>query len=339
MTVKYFYRSDFSFPVPVADCCRSGLPLEDLDFEGMAYTAVRPGVRFFHRDGRFFNCYLKDGQLFVVCDRHGLAPGDVKVELRLHFADDFYSDGDRAEELKIDPGVRLTDSPQGCGCGHGGSSPNNPGGVVNTHVVYSDKRFSQVVRGVRIESGAVTKGMDYSVVWVGDKPSATEGYVPPTGHETPMAGRFAACQNNRFFSSWPKRDSFCGAEGLPLEGCTYLCEATGRRYLTSDTKLLCISAPPSDSKRALFNDLWNELCNPEHDSTPSGFYDPETDEYVRGNVSFTYAEALAEYYRITEGSTLPLDPEIPTEEFTDADLDSIASEVENSVPEGESAEP
>lgn len=108
------YRSDFSFLLEITDKKGNVLPLRDLDFEGHAYTALKPGFAFRRKGGKAVHCMMRGDKVLVVCDAHRLHPGTVKVELRVEYPDDLYPDGIRTEVHCFDTDIRLAG---GCGCG------------------------------------------------------------------------------------------------------------------------------------------------------------------------------------------------------------------------------
>lgn len=107
------YRSDFSFLLEIKDKEGNVLPLRDLDFEGHAYTALKPGFAFACKEGVCRNCTMRGDKVLIICDRHGLRPGEVKVELSVHYPDELYPDGIRTEFLTVTTGITLG---YGCNC-------------------------------------------------------------------------------------------------------------------------------------------------------------------------------------------------------------------------------
>lgn len=107
------YRSDFSFLLEITDKNGNVVPLSELDFDGQAYTAMKPGFAFACKEGVCRNCTMRGDKVLIICDRHGLRPGKVKVELRVHYPDELYPDGIRTEFLKVTTGITLG---YGCEC-------------------------------------------------------------------------------------------------------------------------------------------------------------------------------------------------------------------------------
>lgn len=107
------YRSDFSFLLEIKDADGNVLPLSEVDFDGQAYTAIKPGYAFGRKEGVCRNCALQGDKVLIVCDNHGLQPGTVKVELYVHYPDELYPDGIRTEFHKVNTGITLGD---GCEC-------------------------------------------------------------------------------------------------------------------------------------------------------------------------------------------------------------------------------
>ena len=107
------YRSDFSFLLEITDKNGNVVPLSELDFDGQAYTAMKPGFAFACKEGVCRNCTMRGDKVLIICDRHGLRPGKVKVELRVHYPDKLYPDGIRTEFLKVTTGITLG---YGCEC-------------------------------------------------------------------------------------------------------------------------------------------------------------------------------------------------------------------------------
>lgn len=107
------YRSDFSFLLEITDKNGNVVPLSELDFDGQAYTAMKPGFAFACKEGVCRNCTMRGDKVLIICDRHGLRPGKVKVELRVNYPDELYPDGIRTEFLKVTTGITLG---YGCEC-------------------------------------------------------------------------------------------------------------------------------------------------------------------------------------------------------------------------------
>lgn len=101
------YRSDFSFLLEITDKNGNVVPLSELDFDGQVYTAMKPGFAFACKEGVCRNCTMRGDKVLIICDRHGLSPGEVKVELRIHYPDDLYPDGIRTEVLTMNADIRL----------------------------------------------------------------------------------------------------------------------------------------------------------------------------------------------------------------------------------------
>ena len=106
-------RSDFSFLLEITDKKGKVLPLSEVDFDGQAYTAVKPGFAFARKDGECRNCAMRGDKVLIICDNHGMRPGTIKVELRVHYPDELYPDGGRTEFHKVNTGIPLGD---GCDC-------------------------------------------------------------------------------------------------------------------------------------------------------------------------------------------------------------------------------
>ena len=107
------YRSDFSFLLEITDKKGNVLPLSEVDFDGQAYTAVKPGFAFARKDGECRNCAMRGDKVLIICDNHGMRPGTIKVDLHVHYPDELYPDGVRTEVLTVNTDMRLS---SGCGC-------------------------------------------------------------------------------------------------------------------------------------------------------------------------------------------------------------------------------
>lgn len=59
------YRSDFSFLLEITDKKGNVLPLSEVDFDGQAYTAVKPGFAFARKDGECRNCAMRGDKVLI----------------------------------------------------------------------------------------------------------------------------------------------------------------------------------------------------------------------------------------------------------------------------------
>lgn len=110
--VKINYKSDFDFKVILKDHEGEVIGFPDVDFRGRVYTeSAYKGYEFGRQGGRCRNCMVEDGQLRVICDNHGLAPGEVKVELTLELSDTDYNDGFRRVNDPLETNLLLTEGP------------------------------------------------------------------------------------------------------------------------------------------------------------------------------------------------------------------------------------
>lgn len=62
----------------------------------------------------YTNCRNEDGKLIVLFDGYCLAPGELKVDIRLDIPDEMFPDGIRTEVIPSPTHVRLTSGPSDC---------------------------------------------------------------------------------------------------------------------------------------------------------------------------------------------------------------------------------
>lgn len=105
------YRSDFSFLAWWEDSEGNIMPLSGFDFDGRVYTSNHTFYPFSKKGGECHNCAMQGDKVMIICDKHGLPPGRVKVDLLIYEPDELYAGGLRTEAIKIKTDIHLM---EGC---------------------------------------------------------------------------------------------------------------------------------------------------------------------------------------------------------------------------------
>ena len=88
---KINYKSDFDFVVAL----EGGFP--DFNFSGKvtSETSAVSAFTFNCINKKCKNCFNDNGKIHVVCDKHGLPPGKLMLELYAYLPNSLYPDGER----------------------------------------------------------------------------------------------------------------------------------------------------------------------------------------------------------------------------------------------------
>lgn len=126
---KIYYKSDFDFEVSLYDYSDVlGKGLEKCEFEGRVFSELyrKHEYRFSHSGKVWRHCAPGKERvdamgnrsigIRVICDRHGLPPGPLLLELSVHFPDTAYPDGFRTHAHRSRLPIELVEDGCDCGC-------------------------------------------------------------------------------------------------------------------------------------------------------------------------------------------------------------------------------
>lgn len=105
---KINYESDFDVIVSFQSVTGAADDLMGFDFEGKVYTEqTKEPYVFSHVGEEWTNCFNDGGKLHIVCDSHGLARGQVLMNLAVELPNDIYPDGRRHVVSRYPLGILL----------------------------------------------------------------------------------------------------------------------------------------------------------------------------------------------------------------------------------------
>lgn len=74
------YKSDFDFILTLKTCNGADIGFPDYDWEANVFTVSnKNGFKVSCIGGVCTNCYNDEGRIHVVCDNHGLLPGELRL--------------------------------------------------------------------------------------------------------------------------------------------------------------------------------------------------------------------------------------------------------------------
>ena len=101
-------KSDFDFILRLTDCKGDPVGFPPYDWSARLWTKFKAdAVTVSCIGGKTTNCFNDNGEIHVVCNSHGLAPGVLRIELAVEIPDGIYPDGARRMVSALPLGIEL----------------------------------------------------------------------------------------------------------------------------------------------------------------------------------------------------------------------------------------
>lgn len=101
-------KSDFDFILRLYDADHEVIGMPEYDWEAQLYTSSRLNAFIVSsKDGVLTNCWNDNDSIHVVCDNHGLSPGQLFIEFTGYLPNDQYEDGTQKIVLRRSMPIKL----------------------------------------------------------------------------------------------------------------------------------------------------------------------------------------------------------------------------------------
>ena len=101
-------KSDFDFILRLYDAEHEVIGMPEYDWEAQLYTSSRLNAFIVSsKDGVLTNCWNDNDSIHVVCDNHGLSPGQLFIEFTGYLPNDQYEDGTQKIVLRRSMPIKL----------------------------------------------------------------------------------------------------------------------------------------------------------------------------------------------------------------------------------------
>ena len=271
---KINYKSDFDFILHLYDGCGNEVDFPDYDFTATFYTFSKANAFIASKRGEeLVNCYNDKGRLHIVCDSHGLAAGELKVDFSVELPDGIYGDGYRRVVTPRELGIMLV-------CGEGDCPKGKDVEVVVPYVYLSAYELAK-------QAGYKGTLEEYTEA-LNNMPKMVEEAKNVVGRESEV---IKSVENLKSEITGAIKDSN-NAAGKALEAAGTAIEAVGKIDTTFEKLEAEIMSELDKSAYKTFDDMWKAAFGIWGDVDHSHMEGDKPAPYYGNELWMTYDEAL-----------------------------------------------